>query len=422
MTSYTTQPASRSRIIEVVKRGQKGADGNPGLLGVAIKAANADLTEDERAYAIRCTAAITLTLDEISNLTAGWSCIVDATNGDVTVETSGSDTIDGASSITILGDRAAYIYTDGTNFYSTPFGEAGATLYVDIGGATGGGAVGRIDSSGDDLRINPTNGAGGYDTANQFWFDYSAGYWKFEGALQVPDDTLTANAVRASSSGDASTSSTTHGFQVGPTSGPNMILDPNEIMARDNGSLADLYLNEGGWIKANGAFRWAQNSSDDPAVDRVDGLAIASSGQLSIHRDASLSFKLGRDGDGLIAYWYRSGVNVGNINVASGTTNYSTASDHRLKERVQPLSGATELIMALRPYTFAFKTDPDITHMGFLAHEAQQHFPRAVTGEKDGEEMQSVDLSKFVPALVAAFQEAQREIEDLKAQVASLLP
>lgn len=171
-----------NRVIEVVKRGQKGADGNPGLLGVSIKAANADLTEDERAYAIRCTAAVTLTLDLIANLTPGWSCIVDATNGAVTVETSGSDTIDGASSITVPSQRAAYVYTDGNDFYSREMGAGGGLVNVQVfdtagsdtytptagatraevivigGGGAGGGADG--DSAGSQGGVGGGGGAG----------------------------------------------------------------------------------------------------------------------------------------------------------------------------------------------------------------------------------------------------------------------
>ena len=49
-----------------------------------------------------------------------------------------------------------------------------------------------------------------------------------------------------------------------------------------------------------------------------------------------------------------------------------------------------------------------------MAHELQKVLPQAVNGEKDAEEMQSVDYSKIVPLLVKSIQELKAEIELLK--------
>ena len=52
--------------------------------------------------------------------------------------------------------------------------------------------------------------------------------------------------------------------------------------------------------------------------------------------------------------------------------------------------------------------------------EAQAVVPEAVTGEKDGEDMQAIDQSKLVPLLTAALQEALKEIADLKGRITAL--
>ena len=111
---------------------------------------------------------------------------------------------------------------------------------------------------------------------------------------------------------------------------------------------------------------------------------------------------------------------VGTIKTDGNATSYNTSSDYRLKENVVPMTAATDRIKALKPCRFNFKSDATKTVDGFLAHEAQTVVPEAVTGEKDGEEMQAIDTSKLVPLLTAALQEALTEISELKKRVKNL--
>ena len=120
-----------------------------------------------------------------------------------------------------------------------------------------------------------------------------------------------------------------------------------------------------------------------------------------------------------LAFSYGGSV-IGSI-TQSGTTAvaYNTSSDYRLKEDVQPMVGASDRLMALKPVNFAWKADGSRTD-GFLAHEAQEVVPQAVTGEKDGEQMQAIDHSKLVPLLTAALQEALTKIEALEVRLNAL--
>lgn len=52
--------------------------------------------------------------------------------------------------------------------------------------------------------------------------------------------------LQASGQGDASLSSTTHPFQIGEDTGLNIIADANEIMARNNGAISTLFLQQDG--------------------------------------------------------------------------------------------------------------------------------------------------------------------------------
>ena len=130
--------------------------------------------------------------------------------------------------------------------------------------------------------------------------------------------------------------------------------------------------------------------------------------------------------DGVSIEFKRNNAVVGNINVTSTSTNYSSGSDYRLKENVVPLVGASARVQALKPSRFNFIADPSRTVDGFLAHEAAEVVPEAVSGEKDAVnedgsiKPQGIDQSKLVPLLTAALQEALAEITSLKARVAIL--
>jgi hypothetical protein len=120
--------------------------------------------------------------------------------------------------------------------------------------------------------------------------------------------------------------------------------------------------------------------------------------------------------------FYNPNGNVGSISVSGSATTYATSSDYRLKEDWQPMSGAITRLNQLKPVNFAWKVDGSRVD-GFLAHEAQEVVPEAVTGtkdavDKDGKpEYQGIDQSKLVPLLTAALQEAVAEINSLKARL-----
>ena len=121
-----------------------------------------------------------------------------------------------------------------------------------------------------------------------------------------------------------------------------------------------------------------------------------------------------RSSDGNIVDFRRDTASVGTISVTTTATAYNTSSDYRLKENVVDIADGITRVKQLAPKRFNFIADADTTVDGFLAHEAQAVVPEAVTGEKDGEEMQGIDQSKLVPLLTAALQEAIAKIETLE--------
>jgi hypothetical protein len=125
-------------------------------------------------------------------------------------------------------------------------------------------------------------------------------------------------------------------------------------------------------------------------------------------------------GGTVYCYFTYNGGTIGTI-TQNGTTAvaYNTTSDYRLKHDIQPMTGALAKVAQLKPVTYKWNAD-DSDGEGFIAHELQEVAPYAVSGEKDGEQMQGVDYGKITPLLTAALQEAIAEIQSLKARVAEL--
>jgi hypothetical protein len=140
---------------------------------------------------------------------------------------------------------------------------------------------------------------------------------------------------------------------------------------------------------------------------------------------------------------------VGTINVTGTSTSYVTSSDYRLKTDAQPMTGASARVQALKPVNFEWIADGTRVD-GFIAHEAQEVVPEAVTGTKDAmrdeeyevtpavldddgnvvteavmgtqsvPDYQGIDQSKLVPLLTAALQEALTKIDELETRITAL--
>ena len=111
---------------------------------------------------------------------------------------------------------------------------------------------------------------------------------------------------------------------------------------------------------------------------------------------------------------------IGSITGTTSSVSYNTTSDYRLKENVITDWNATTLLKQLKPSKFNFKDNQSETITGFIAHEIQEILPYLVSGEKDGEDMQSMDYAKLTPLLTKAIQEQQELIEDLQTRIEEL--
>ncbi len=163
---------------------------------------------------------------------------------------------------------------------------------------------------------------------------------------------------------------------------------------------------------------------------------IDSSGNLLVGTTSALGFGVTVSGGGTqmvhnfssdytVASFRLNGTQRGFITTTSAGTTFSTSSDYRLKEDIQPMTGALAKVAALKPVTYKWKADGS-DGQGFIAHELQAVVPDCVTGEKDAVDAdgkpvyQGIDTSFLVATLTAAIQEQQAIIEGLKARIETL--
>ena len=227
----------------------------------------------------------------------------------------------------------------------------------------------------------------------------------------------------------------------------------------------------GVWYRENGPLRFATNATEAMRIDSSGNVLVGTAAPITgiynasplnvqsagntaavkctANTNAGTTLQSIRDTSGLHLVFWQNGATVGSISTTASNTTYTTSSDYRLKETITPVQGAADIVKAMQPVTYTFKSDGS-WHDGFLAHELQELHPRAVIGSKDAmkdeeyevtpavldeegnvvteavmgtrsvPDYQGVDYSKLTPILTAALQEALNKIDALEARVAAL--
>jgi hypothetical protein len=100
--------------------------------------------------------------------------------------------------------------------------------------------------------------------------------------------------------------------------------------------------------------------------------------------------------------------------LSDGSTSWSSSSDERQKNIIEPISDATKKVASLRAVIGSYKSDETNKRRSFLiAQDVQQVLPEAVTEAPDG--FLGVAYSDVIPLLVAAIQELKAEFDAYKA-------
>jgi Chaperone of endosialidase len=104
-------------------------------------------------------------------------------------------------------------------------------------------------------------------------------------------------------------------------------------------------------------------------------------------------------------------------------THLPRPSDVVLKANIQPLEGGLDRVLQMQPKTYHYVSGvvpalrlPDGLQNGFIAQELEGLFPELVSTRNAGTstEYKAVDYTGLIPVLVAAVQDQQREISELR--------
>jgi hypothetical protein len=122
-------------------------------------------------------------------------------------------------------------------------------------------------------------------------------------------------------------------------------------------------------------------------------------------------------------YCWVNGAN--GVYLTAGSTSWTANSDERLKNITGNIENAIESLLTLRTVKHTWKSDKNkIERLGLIAQDVEKVFPQVIEKYQipAGREQQQTDETEYlgvkytelIPVLVAAIQEQQKQIEELK--------
>jgi hypothetical protein len=103
------------------------------------------------------------------------------------------------------------------------------------------------------------------------------------------------------------------------------------------------------------------------------------------------------------------------------TTSWTSNSDIRIKDIIEPITDAVLKISTLNSIVYKFKNDETCQRrIGLIAQEVNEIFPEVVDVPEDQDSIWGVRYTELIPVLVKAIQEQQAQIEEQNTLITSL--
>jgi len=103
------------------------------------------------------------------------------------------------------------------------------------------------------------------------------------------------------------------------------------------------------------------------------------------------------------------------------------ASDIKLKEKMDDIMNASQIINKLNPKSYTFKTDKNIKlptgiHYGLIAQDVEKILPEIIGNipAEDGLSYKGINYQSIIPILISGMKEQQSEIDKLKKELTTL--
>lgn len=190
------------------------------------------------------------------------------------------------------------------------------------------------------------------------------------------DCTITTPRLRLTAVNDVGLTSTSHAFQIGATTGANVIIDNNEIMARNNGASEQLYLNASG------------NTA----------LVVVGGGGLRVENLVS-----------------------GGVSSTASGTLINTGSDIKLKKNITSISDSLNKVCKLNGVYYNWIDENELgsqTNIGLIAQDVLDVIPELVFQRRDN--MYGVHYDQIGPVLINAIKELKQQLDAALTRITEL--
>ena len=280
------------------------------------------------------------------------------------------------------------------NFYAQYPAESIPSSAI-IGGVGSGGGVG--GSSATDISVNTlTVGRGPGDVATNSAFGYQA---------LLANTTGANNTAIGYQAGDANTTGSNNTYlgayadATGATFSSSTAIGANARITASNQIVLGTSMET---INVPGKLSINSDSSFNGNIDISGVLSVTSTISTSVKNTTINNYNVAVTNDISLN---------GNLKASGQITaaSFNATSDYRIKSNILPLSDCSFEIGALNPVTYHNKIT-DREDIGFIAHELQPHFPFLVTGEKDGDAIQTVNYNGIIGLLVHELQQLKKNV------------